>query len=64
MTIDPSGKFAYASHFSLGSFEGYRVNAKNGKLSSITGSTVTTTDPGPLGGAWNLQMSLHTTYLP
>jgi 6-phosphogluconolactonase (cycloisomerase 2 family) len=48
MTIDPSGKFAYASHFSLGSFEAYRVNAKNGKLTSITGSTVTTTDPGPL----------------
>lgn len=48
MTIDPSGKFAYASHFSLGSFEAYRVNAKTGKLTSITGSTVTTTDPGPL----------------
>ena len=27
MTIDPSGKFAYASHFSLGSFEVYRVTA-------------------------------------
>jgi 6-phosphogluconolactonase len=48
MTIDPSGKFMYASHFSLGSFEAYRVSAKSGKLTSIAGSAVTSTDPGPL----------------
>jgi 6-phosphogluconolactonase (cycloisomerase 2 family) len=48
MTIDPSGKFAYASHFSLGSFEAYKIAMASGKLTSIVGSTVTTNDPAAL----------------
>jgi 6-phosphogluconolactonase (cycloisomerase 2 family) len=45
IAIEPSGRFVYATHPSLGSLEAYRINQNNGQLTAIPGSTVSAPSP-------------------